>query len=144
MIKLLSARVHWQSSLLARQPQMTPLSYQAKELWITTITHDHTSPQHSACEMPHMHSFLPKTDCFIHHYNYCLTSSWLKSYFFTIRNYINVSNNCQVFTKVNLKKLNKSTNIYINLWKSQYSQTCIRQPLLGPLKSDGLGQVVVL
>ena len=29
-------------------------------------------------------------------------------------------------------------------FKNKYSQTCIRRPLLGPLKSSRLGQVVIL
>ena len=33
--------------------------YQAKELW---ITHHCLRPQHSTCELLHMHSFLPETD----------------------------------------------------------------------------------
>ena len=38
--------------------------YQAKEVW---ITHHHSHPQHSTCELLHMHSFLPETDwCNIH------------------------------------------------------------------------------
>ena len=32
----------------------------------------------------------------------------------------------------------------MNLKKAEYNQTCIRQPLLGPLQSGRLGQVVVL
>ena len=39
---------------------MTSLSYKAKELW---ITHNHTHLECSACELPHMHLFLPETEC---------------------------------------------------------------------------------
>ena len=52
--------VHWHSALLARQLRTTSPQYEAKELW---IAHDHTRPQHSACELPHMHLFLPETEC---------------------------------------------------------------------------------
>ena len=51
--------VHWHLALLVRQARKMSPPLKAKELW---IEHGRTRPQHSACELPHMHLFLPETD----------------------------------------------------------------------------------
>ena len=63
MIRLLSARVHWHSALLAQQAQMMSPPCKAKETW---IAQDPMHPQHSMCELPHMYLFLPQTECISH------------------------------------------------------------------------------
>ena len=56
------------SPFSTQQARITSPPCEVKELW---ITHDRTRPYHSACELLHMHLFLPKTGC-------CLNSNFVK------------------------------------------------------------------
>ena len=73
-----------------------------------------------------------------------------------IRNLVTEKQNNNLTTTENMKVMNKSMSkngflrVYSDSelllffwWLIKYSQTCIRRPLLGPLKSGRLGKVAV-
>ena len=51
---------------------------------------------------------------------------------------------CILYKPTSFIKTRTKIRRYVNMRKIKYSQTCIKWPLLGPLKSGCLGQVVVL